>query len=198
MGIEVFYPDPADRYLIVDNAAARTAITGAALIDGLMVYEKDTDFTYTYNGSAWMLTAFPKKHARIYQASNQNMVTGWNYISAAGVNFNHGGLNVGWHIILPYAGLWRVNGKAGISIANNPQHLIYGLMTDGSIYWRGTDQIYRGLSSGDGVTLMFDDVISVGASVTLYPQIYNGNANTCVLVGGAEHNHFEAEYLGLA
>lgn len=195
MGLSAFYTDPVDRYVVVDNAAARTAL--ANKINGLQAYEQDTLRTYTWNGSSWFLTNWPKEHIRIYNSADQNVApSGWTYLTCTAATFNYGSMGWGWHINIPHAGLWRIKAKARVVMANNPQHLIMALMTDGALYWRGTELTMRGVASGDSTTLNFDETISLGAAVTIYIQIYNGNANTCLLIGGAEFNHFEAEFVG--
>lgn len=53
MGIKVWYPDPADRYVICTSA---TRPTGDQRITGMMIYETDTAETLVWNGTNWAYT----------------------------------------------------------------------------------------------------------------------------------------------
>jgi hypothetical protein len=104
MGLTVYYPDPADRYVVC------TSTTRPGLpFNGLMIYETDTKRVYIHSGTEWK-----------YQSGGEDPIKVRTWRSAAFT------LTVGTSVIIPFDNeSWDIGGNCSAGVYTAPESCKY-------------------------------------------------------------------------
>jgi len=156
-------------------------------IEGMVIFETDTDRVYAYSGTAWIYLCGgtqPLYSCRAYRSTALDIAAGvsttlilcntesWDYNS----NFD----TATGRYTVPVTGLYHVNGEICYNGNNNPDEVQVGIYVNATIRTAGGRLVTRSGTGTDDWALTVSDIVAVSATDVIdlrADHLQGGNVN---------------------